>query len=133
MDLTKYAALSFDCYGTLIDWEAGMLGVLRPWTTECGLEVDDDRLLAAYGRPRVCGRTRAAVVRCIRRSWPRRFAARDARSVLRSTRRGRHGLVTRCRIGPRSRTPARRSPRWPSSYQLIIVSNVHRAGFAASN
>ncbi len=25
MDLTKYAALSFDCYGTLIDWETGIL------------------------------------------------------------------------------------------------------------
>src|ERR1700730_12063835 len=49
MDLTKYQALSFDCYGTLIDWEAGVLGVLRPWTTECGLEVDDDDLLRAYG------------------------------------------------------------------------------------
>ena len=32
MDLTKFAALSFDCYGTLIDWETGILGVLR----DCG-------------------------------------------------------------------------------------------------
>ena len=28
MDLTRYAALSFDCYGTLIDWETGIAAVL---------------------------------------------------------------------------------------------------------
>ena len=27
MDLTKFEALSFDCYGTLIDWEAGIAAV----------------------------------------------------------------------------------------------------------
>lgn len=26
MDLSAYAALSFDCYGTLIDWEAAVEG-----------------------------------------------------------------------------------------------------------
>jgi FMN phosphatase YigB (HAD superfamily) len=26
--LTDFEALSFDCYGTLIDWEAGIAGVL---------------------------------------------------------------------------------------------------------
>jgi hypothetical protein len=30
-DLTRYKALSFDCYGTLIDWEAGIAAVLSPW------------------------------------------------------------------------------------------------------
>ena len=29
LDLTTYKALSFDCYGTLIDWEAGIAAVLR--------------------------------------------------------------------------------------------------------
>ena len=28
-----YRALSFDCYGTLIDWETGILQSLQPW---CG-------------------------------------------------------------------------------------------------
>jgi 2-haloacid dehalogenase len=34
MDLTAYKALSFDCYGTLIDWEAGIAAVLLPWARE---------------------------------------------------------------------------------------------------
>ena len=30
MELTDFDALSFDCYGTLIDWETGLLDVLGP-------------------------------------------------------------------------------------------------------
>jgi 2-haloacid dehalogenase len=30
MKLTDFKALTFDCYGTLIDWEAGMLTALEP-------------------------------------------------------------------------------------------------------
>jgi FMN phosphatase YigB (HAD superfamily) len=48
MDLAGYKALSFDCYGTLIDWEAGIAAVLVPWADEVGLDLDADRLLAAY-------------------------------------------------------------------------------------
>src|SRR5258708_7029532 len=29
MDFSRFTAISFDCYGTLIDWEAGILPVLR--------------------------------------------------------------------------------------------------------
>ena len=49
MDLTRFKALSFDCYGTLIDWEAGISAVLAPWAREAGLEVRDEDLLLAYG------------------------------------------------------------------------------------
>ena len=47
MDLADFRALSFDCYGTLIDWEAGMAAVLGPWAREAGLDLDDEGLLAA--------------------------------------------------------------------------------------
>ena len=30
IDFNNYDALTFDCYGTLIDWEAGILNALRP-------------------------------------------------------------------------------------------------------
>lgn len=50
MKLSDFAALSFDCYGTLIDWETGISAVLRPWARRHGLDIADERLLAAYGR-----------------------------------------------------------------------------------
>ncbi|KAK9775400.1 putative Haloacid dehalogenase [Seiridium cardinale] len=33
-DLTSFKALSFDCYGTLIDWESGLLNALRALTSQ---------------------------------------------------------------------------------------------------
>src|SRR5262245_30600156 len=48
VDLTTHAALSFDCYGTLIDWETGIAAVLAPWAREQGLPATDEELLLAY-------------------------------------------------------------------------------------
>src|SRR6185369_8421837 len=48
MNLADYDALSFDCYGTLIDWEAGIAAVLAPWAREQGLDASDEELLLAY-------------------------------------------------------------------------------------
>ena len=50
MELSQAQALSFDCYGTLIDWEAGLLAVLRPWIHHHGLLIDNERLLEEFGR-----------------------------------------------------------------------------------
>jgi 2-haloacid dehalogenase len=44
-----YDVLTFDCYGTLIDWETGLLGALREALPAAAGE-DDDRLLEAYAR-----------------------------------------------------------------------------------
>lgn len=48
MKFADFEALSFDCYGTLIDWEAGIAAVLGPWARRCGLDLDQDQLLAAF-------------------------------------------------------------------------------------
>ena len=47
MRLTDFEALSFDCYGTLIDWEAGLSAVLTPWARERGLQLTGEQLLTA--------------------------------------------------------------------------------------
>ena len=47
MQLSDFKALSFDCYGTLIDWETGLLEALRPLRERVG--IGDDELLEAYG------------------------------------------------------------------------------------
>ena len=48
MELGSFDALSFDCYGTLIDWESGIAAVLGPWARARGLDLDNEALLAAY-------------------------------------------------------------------------------------
>jgi len=47
-DVDRFEALTFDCYGTLIDWEAGLLGAFRPILAAHGVSVDDEELLARY-------------------------------------------------------------------------------------
>jgi 2-haloacid dehalogenase len=50
IDFTNYDALTFDCYGTLIDWETGILTGLRLVLVAHDVERDDDELLEAYAR-----------------------------------------------------------------------------------
>jgi 2-haloalkanoic acid dehalogenase type II len=48
LNLGDFNALSFDCYGTLIDWEGGIAAVLRPWADRNGLAMSDEELLTGY-------------------------------------------------------------------------------------
>jgi 2-haloalkanoic acid dehalogenase type II len=48
MRLDRCAVLSFDCYGTLIDWEQGLLRAFEPWRERVRLPLDDEALLAAF-------------------------------------------------------------------------------------
>jgi 2-haloacid dehalogenase len=48
LDYGAFDALTFDCYGTLIDWEAGILAGLRTALGPHGVDAADDRLLEAY-------------------------------------------------------------------------------------
>jgi nucleotide-binding universal stress UspA family protein len=49
MKLTDFKALTFDCYGTLIDWETGILAALRPSLTKHGVDIANDQALELYG------------------------------------------------------------------------------------
>ena len=49
LDFSKAKLLTFDCYGTLIDWESGIFSALRPVLAAHGKSVSDAELLALYG------------------------------------------------------------------------------------
>ena len=44
----KYATISFDCYGTLIDWENGILGFMQPLLESYDVHVIDDWTLEFF-------------------------------------------------------------------------------------
>ena len=48
LEFRRYRALTFDCYGTLIDWERGLLAALRALLRRQGVTCDDERLLSMY-------------------------------------------------------------------------------------
>jgi 2-haloacid dehalogenase len=132
LDLTAFQALSFDCYGTLIDWEAGISTVLVPWAAERGLDLAAEDLLLAYAD------NEAAV----ERETPTALYPEVLAEALRRT-----GATLSAPVSDAWADRLGSSvPDWPAfpdsadalarlarHYQLIIVSNVHRAGFAGSN
>ena len=54
MKLSDFKALSFDVYGTLIDWECGMVKGLEPLTTRVTRELLRDDILEAHARHESC-------------------------------------------------------------------------------
>jgi len=129
LDLTTYRALSFDCYGTLIDWEAGIATVLRPWALEQGLDLSDEDLLLAYAD------NEAAV----ERDTPTALYPEVLATAFRRT----GSVLGKPAYGDRLGSSVPDWPAFPDSvaalarlaqhYQLIILSNVDRDGFAGSN
>jgi len=47
-DLARVTALTFDCYGTLIDWEAGAIEALRPLLARHGITLSDGEIVHAF-------------------------------------------------------------------------------------
>lgn len=50
MTFDRFEVITFDCYGTLIDWETGLLGALRPVLQAHGQELSDQQILEIYGK-----------------------------------------------------------------------------------
>jgi 2-haloacid dehalogenase len=48
LDFSQFSWLTFDCYGTLISWEPGILTVLRPMLAAHGRELADEGILELY-------------------------------------------------------------------------------------
>ena len=50
MNFDAFDSLTFDCYGTLIDWESGIISALQPILVSHGLTVEDEEVLTIFGR-----------------------------------------------------------------------------------
>lgn len=48
LNLAQFRLLTFDCYGTLIDWETGIFSALRPILAAHGKTIADSELLTIY-------------------------------------------------------------------------------------
>ena len=131
MELTDFEALSFDCYGTLIDWETGLKAVLVPWARQRGLGLDGEELLAEY----------AAIEAAAEADHP---ASRYPDILARSMRLLGDRLGAEVADDDAARL-AGSVPDWPAfpdspgalaalgrRFKLIILSNVDRDSFAGS-
>src|SRR5688500_4329498 len=48
LDYGRFEALTFDCYGTLIDWEAGLTDAFRPILAAHGVPMDHEDVLKRF-------------------------------------------------------------------------------------
>jgi len=132
MNLSDFTTLTFDCYGTLIDWESGLHAALEPLRARAGVTVPRDAVLAEFAAHEVRQQAATpalpyvalltAVHRQLAEAWgvaadeaeDRRFGASigdwpafpDTEEALRYLKR---------------------------HYRLVILSNVDRDSFRASN
>lgn len=49
LNFSNFDVLTFDCYGTLVDWETGIFSALKPVLTAHGKSVSDAQILELYG------------------------------------------------------------------------------------
>ncbi len=48
IDFARVKLVTFDCYGTLIDWETGIVDLVRPWLAQLAPALPPDLVLSAF-------------------------------------------------------------------------------------
>jgi 2-haloalkanoic acid dehalogenase type II len=132
MKLRYFRVLTFDCYGTLIDWESGIFTALQPLLQRCSPAPSRNAALEAFARHEsaqereapamIYSELLARVHARLAREWG---GAADASADARFG-----GSVPEWPAFPDS---ARALAYLKQHYQLVILSNVDRASFAGSN
>ena len=131
--LTDYRVLTFDCYGTLIDWESGIWDALQPLIMRnVGSDVTRDAALRTFAQ-------------CESRQEQATPGLRYPELLIRVHRRIAESLGMQT-DGDLDAAFCASVPHWPAfpdtadalrvlkrHYKLVILSNVHRDGIAASN
>lgn len=132
MKLTDFKALTFDCYGTLIDWESGMIEGLAPLTSRVAKPLGRNLILEAHARHESS-----------QQNWTPAMRYRDLLPIV-YKRLAEEWNVT---VTPEECAAYGQSVKnWPAfadsagalqylkkHYKLVILSNVDNESFAASN
>ena len=132
-NLRDFSVLTFDCYGTLIDWEQGIWDAFQPvlWKNDCS-KIERDAALVAFGE--IESEVEAAapdlLYTDILTRVHERFAARFGLDSDPALDEAFGNSIPFWPAFPDSADALRRLKR---DYKLVILSNVTRAGFEASN
>jgi 2-haloalkanoic acid dehalogenase type II len=132
MRLSDFKVLTFDCYGTLIDWESGIFEALHPLLARANPGLDRDAALEAFARHETAQEVETPGML---------YSALLARVQQR--------LAEEWGVAPDTAEAAAFGasvPAWPAfpdsaealrylkqHYALVVLSNVDRQSFAGSN
>jgi len=130
--LRDYEVLSFDCYGTLIDWESGIWTALQPMLLANDTLLARPEVLAEFGR-----------IEAAQEAGTPSLLYSDLLAVVHKDLATTLGLTS---TDDMDRAFGASVPEWPAfadsagalaflsgQYRLVILSNVDRASFAGSN
>ncbi len=128
----SFDALSFDCYGTLIDWETGIGDALAHWAAAAGCSARLGDLMAAFARHETAVQSEqpTLVYPAVLMETLRRIGEDHSVEVTAEQAAEFGSSVGRWPAFPDS-APA--LTRLKERFALIILSNVDRGSFATSN
>ncbi len=132
MELTDFKVLTFDCYGTLIDWESGIWEALQPMIAAGNVKIGCEAALETFARHESAQESATPAM-----------LYSDLLALV-------HAHMAEAWSVPadagRDKTFGQSVPAWPAfsdsakaldylkrHYKLVILSNVDRASFKASN
>jgi len=132
MKLTDFKVLTFDCYGTLIDWESGMIEGLKPLTSKLGRELSRNEILEAHARhessqqlqtpAKTYSELLAIVYKRLAEEWGASISIEECLAYGQSV-----------KNWPAFSDSAGALQYLKKHYKLVILSNVDNVSFAASN
>jgi putative hydrolase of the HAD superfamily len=132
MKLTDFKALSFDCYGTLIDWESGIIDGLKALTSRVDRSLTRNEILEAHARHesfqqlhtsgKAYSELLAIVYRRLAEEWGVSVSWAECVSYGRTV-----------KDWPAFHDSAGALRYLKEHYKLIILSNVDNESFAATN
>ncbi len=132
MRLSQFKALTFDVYGTLIDWESGMVAALQPLADRAGQPLSRDAMLEAHayhesatqaqtpGKP--YSQVLAVVYKRLAEAWGVPVSWDECVAYGQSV-----------RYWPAFADSAEALHYLKQHYKLVVLSNVDNASFAHSN
>jgi putative hydrolase of the HAD superfamily len=131
-EFDRFRALSFDCYGTLIDWETGIAAELVPWAGEHGIGADRDELIEVFARYESGVQTEQPALRypSVLGATLERIAEHYGVSATADEQESFGASVGRW---PAFADSPEALARLKQNFRLIILSNVDRASFAESS
>jgi 2-haloacid dehalogenase len=125
----EFELLTFDCYGTLVDWEAGILDVLEPWASANAVAASSEELLTAFGTAEsaVEHEKPQALYRDVLREAMGRIAASFGKTAQTEEREALGRSVGDWPVFADTADALRALKKW---HKLMVVSNVDEESFA---
>lgn len=129
IDPSNYTTLTFDCYGTLIDWENGLLGYIQPLLQSFYINTIDEFVLGHFAELEPTAQSEGGSYRSVLNRVMERFATRLGFTATEEVVQGLADSIQYWQPFPDSKNALRDLQR---HFKLGIVSNIDDDLFALS-